>query len=186
MSYGNNNLADDLAYDLTLFEAPSARRKVSGKKPVNDMHDNKKTSVNEPDTDINSKDTDQREDKKETKKHPFRVIGYGIMGLCAAVAILAMLSGQAKLTELNQKISTANSLLNEKESIYVQNEMRLETELSPETVEYYAGKVLGMTKVDNTKKEFIKLSEGDKAVIAEHNKTTFGEQLFEQFTSLWE
>ncbi len=184
---------DNLAYDLSLFETPSSKSKTT-RKPLGGEKNNSLKEISIYDTD-SEKDFDNEEfdvtkmgtkPKEIVKRHPFKVLGYGVMLICTAAALIAMLCGQAQLTELNQKINEANLSLNEKESIYIQNEMKLEAELSPETVEYYASKVLGMTKLDNSKKEFIKLSEGDKAVIAEKNNTAFGEQIFEQFISLWE
>ena len=110
------------------------------------------------------------------------------MALTVAIVVggvIAVLCGYARLTELNQKVVDANAMLAEKESIYVQNEMKVEAELSPEIVEEYAVNVLGMTKTDASKKEFIKLSDGDKAVIADGSDRRFGDYLLETIATLW-
>lgn len=171
-------LNENTAYDLSLFETATPAKKQE-KLPAPAVKSPKKTEI----IDIKQIKTDS---KPEKKKSPLTYVAYTFMLLLTASAVIAMLCGQAELTELNQKITEANTILNEKESVYIQTQMHVEAELSPEVVEHYAENVLGMTKIDNSKKEFIKLSEGDKVTIAQSKSGTFGEFITDKIVSMWE
>ncbi len=179
MQYDDKNLA----YDLSLFESSSKRKNSNYKKdPAKEkLNQEKKADV------ITFVNLDKKDKAKvEKKKNPAQILGYATLIMLTAGLIIMMLCGQAELTELNQKISEAETVLNEKESIYIQTEMKVEAELSPETVEYYATNVLGMVKTDNSKKEFIRLSEGDQAEIAQKETGTFGQIISDKWSSIWE
>lgn len=179
MQYDDKNLA----YDLSLFESSSKRKNSNYKKdPAKEkLAQEKKADV------ITFVNLDKKDKAKvEKKKNPAHILGYATLLVLTAGLIIIMLCGQAELTELNQKISEAETVLNEKESIYIQTEMKVEAELSPETVEHYATNVLGMVKTDNSKKEFIRLSEGDQAEIAKKDTGTFGQIIYDKWTDIWE
>jgi len=171
-------LDQNTAYDLSLFETTSPAKKQE-KVPAPAVKVPKKTEI------IDIKDI-KTEREPIKKKNPLTYILSTVMILMVAASVIGMLCGQAELTELNQKINEATSVLNEKESVYIQTQMHVEAELSPEMVEHYAENVLGMTKIDNSKKEFIKLSEGDKVTIVENKNGTFGEFITDKIMSMWE
>ena len=84
-----------------------------------------------------------------------------------------------------QEIITAQATLEDAQSIYTQNEMKIEANLSNEDIEKYATDVLGMTKASNTQKEFVSLSEGDKAEVFEQKDDNLFTQFIESIKNLW-
>jgi predicted lipid-binding transport protein (Tim44 family) len=93
--------------------------------------------------------------------------------------------GQVQLTELNQEIVNAQALLADTQSIYTQNQMKLEANLSNEEVERYAEDVLGMTKASNAQKEFVTLSHGDKAEVTAQGSENIFTKFIESIQNLW-
>ncbi|MBQ2603585.1 MAG: septum formation initiator family protein [Acutalibacteraceae bacterium] len=104
--------------------------------------------------------------------------------LCV-IALVAIIHGQAQLTELNQQISDAQIQLTELQSYYTQMEMKVENKLGPSVIEEYAKNELGMKKTQSFQKEFISLSEGDSATIANGGKKNFIESVLEHLDNLW-
>ena len=97
----------------------------------------------------------------------------------------AIVHGQAQLTELNQQISNSKTELTELQSYYTQIEMKVENKLGPSVVEEYAKNDLGMKKTESYQKEFISLSDGDKAeILAEKDKSIF-ESIIEGLKEIW-
>ena len=108
-----------------------------------------------------------------------------ILGLVAVFLIASIIHGQVQLTEINQEIINARAELAEKQSIYTQLEMKVDSSISTSAVEKYAKETLHMSKATNSQKEFISLSEGDKAeVILTENKNIF-QRLWDAIASLW-
>lgn len=101
------------------------------------------------------------------------------------VALTSIIHGQAQLTELNQQISDAQVELTQLQSYYTQMEMKVENKLGPSVVEEYAKNVLGMEKTQSFQKEFISLSEGDKAVVASDGKKSILEMIADAIKSVW-
>ena len=90
-----------------------------------------------------------------------------------------------QLTELNQEIITAKSLLADSQSIYTQNQMKVESKLSNAEIEEYAENVLGMTKASNAQKEFVTLSGGDKAEVSAQESDNHFTQFIDSIKNLW-
>ncbi len=101
------------------------------------------------------------------------------------IALVAIIHGQAQLTELNQQISDAQTELTELQSYYTQMEMKVENKLGPSVIEEYAKNELGMNKTQSFQKEFISLSEGDSAYIANSGKKNFFESVLDHLDSIW-
>ena len=112
------------------------------------------------------------------------VVGLAVSGLII-VALTSIIHGQAQLTELNQQISDAQVELTQLQSYYTQMEMKVENKLGPSVVEEYAKNVLGMEKTQSFQKEFISLSEGDKAVVASSGKKNIFEMIADAIKSAW-
>lgn len=184
--YGNHNLA----YDFTLFEEAEVRPIMKGKKSGVERADSgaaRKENI------PSAKKTEKRSSAKATRvkrvkrrKSNFGRIVLGVIaGLAVVVIIAAIIHGQVQLTELNQEIIDARAELAEKQSIYTQLAMKVDSSISNSAVEEYAQETLNMNKAANSQKEFVSLSEGDKAeVTLESNKNIF-ESIAEFFASLW-
>ncbi|MDR0914754.1 MAG: hypothetical protein LBM65_06340 [Oscillospiraceae bacterium] len=129
----------------------------------------------------------QKELDKVRRRHhnPFLVAG-GFFTITIAAFVMGMIIfGYAQVTELNQKISTAEATLAENKSYTTQLEMKLQAKDTPNALENYAQDELGMIKESNAQQEQIVLSQGDKAQIME----TQGDDIFSRigaaFSELW-
>lgn len=124
--------------------------------------------------------------REKRRKTNFARIALGVVfGLAAVVMIASIIHGQVQLTEINQEIINARAELAEKQSIYTQLEMKVDSSISTSAVEKYAQETLHMSKATNSQKEFIFLSEGDKAeVVLSENKSIF-RRLWDAISSLW-
>ena len=99
--------------------------------------------------------------------------------------INAIIVGQVQLTELNQKIISAQETLADTQSIYTQNQMKLEASLSNAEIEKHATEVLGMTKASNAQKEFVSIESGDKAEVSAQKGENIFTQFIESIKNLW-
>lgn len=135
----------NLAYDLSLFEENSSR----SKRQNNVVKIPKKTQ------------------KVSTKKKlNFATTALTFFSTAIVVSIIAMMIvSQIQLAELTDDINDANKVLDEKNSLYTQLQMKLESDLSLTTVENYAKNNLGMKKISPNQVEYINLSHGDKAEV---------------------
>lgn len=166
----------DRGYDLSLFESDgNAARK---KKAAPARHAEKKNNVIELNV--------QEYSKSERRQHN---IGSLILGfVCAAVITLCVgmiIHGQVELTELNQQIASAQVQLEEKKSEYTQMQAKMEASFSTAAIEKYASEELGMSKATNQQKEYISLSEGDKAEVYTQKQTNIFTEIGEALSSLW-
>lgn len=100
------------------------------------------------------------------------------------ICLIANISGRVALTEVNQKITSATRELAQQESIYTQNKLKLDTKYSTVVVEEYAKKYLNMGRSTNYQKEFINLSEGDKAEIVQIEEQNIFEKMFDSIKAL--
>jgi cell division protein FtsL len=177
----------NLAYDLTLFEEPyeegtSARfRKKSGGDAV----------TNEGG--VSEKQDDNREPVKRrskaadggNKKNLSRIVLSVAVSLVVITVIVSIIYGQVQLTELNQRITDAQNELSEKQSIYTQLEMKVDSSVSTTVVEQYAKDKLAMNKANNSQKEFVSLSDGDKAEVTMSEEKNIFERICDAIASLW-
>lgn len=108
-----------------------------------------------------------------------------ILGIIVIVLIIAVISSQVQLTELNQKINDAKNLLSEKQSEYTQLQMKIDANLSTTVIEKYAQEKLGMSKASNAQKEFISLSQGDKAEVTVKPQSNIFTAIGDAFSNLW-
>lgn len=115
---------------------------------------------------------------------------YGVIKGLSCGAVVAIMLGcvivkQAQLTELNQQITNANKTLEEQKSLYIQTQMKVEAKYSSDIVEESAQSELGMSRADSYQKEYISLSEGDKAEISETGGTNIFETIANAIADLW-
>ena len=106
-------------------------------------------------------------------------------GAIVAIMLGCVIVKQAQLTELNQQITNANKTLEEQKSLYIQTQMKVEAKYSSDIVEESAQSELGMSRADSYQKEYISLSEGDKAEISETGGTNIFETIANAIADLW-
>lgn len=176
----------NLAYDFALFEEDppqtSARLKKRSGGDAVAAEDSKQENRDNP------RASERKRAKTATRKKKSNV-GRIVLGviLCVAVmgVIISIIHGQVQLTELNQEIVNARAELAEKQSIYTQLEMKVDSSVSTTVVEQYAKENLAMSKANNSQKEFINLSEGDKAEVTMSEDKNLFERVGDFFASLW-
>lgn len=176
-----------LAYDLTLFEESEADN-ASG---IREDEVRSERAEGSTDRNINhqrdrrtkEKKTDKRRRRRRSKLG--RIIFGVIAGLLMAFVVVSIIHGQVQLTELNQEIADAKARLAEQQSIYTQLEMKVDSSISTTVVEDYAKNNLHMNKASNSQKEFVNLSDGDKAEVSLSEDKNIFESIAEAISSLW-
>ena len=170
MVYENN-----AAYKFDMFRdntAPELPKKKTAEKHKND---NKVVSIPQ-----------EALIKIRRRKHnPFKLFLGSAAAAVVVIIIGAIIVGQVQLTELNQQIITAQETLRNSQSEYTQNQMALQSKLSTSEIEKYAQDKLGMSKAENVQKEYVSLSEGDKAEIFENANRNFFQKIIDAITGLW-
>ncbi len=180
MAYNKN-----AAYDLSLFDddtaytagtaAPERKDETVHKKNANKTRTSKVVSL--PEDEIN---------KIRRRRHnPLKLVAGSIGGVAAALIVGIIIVGQVEIAELNDQIVTAQSTLANAQSVYTENQMKVEANLSSSAIEEYAESVLGMTKASNTQKEFVSLSGGDKAEVSLQEDSNIFTQFIDSITNLW-
>lgn len=178
----------NLAYDFTLFEEPqtrgvSARLKGKAKDKSAEADSVKQNSDGKSVTGAKSKSGVKRIRRRRSN---FARIAMGIVfGISVAFIVASIIHGQVQLTELNQEIADAKTRLAEQQSVYTQLEMKVDSSISTTVVEDYAEKELKMSKASNAQKEFVNLSDGDKAEVSLSPDKNIFESIAEAFASLW-
>jgi len=157
------------AYDFSLFEEED--------EVVREDSESKKNKV----YDIRT----ERMRRRKPKVDPLTAVVSVAVAALVVVSLTSIIHGQAQLTELNQQISDAQVELTQLQSYYTQMEMKVENKLGPSVVEEYAKNSLGMEKTQSFQKEFISLSEGDKAVVASAEKKNIFEMIADAIKSAW-
>ena len=169
MAYNEHSVA----YDLDLFK-DNAAKKIPEKQNTKDT-ENKVVKISEEDT----------YRIRRRKHNPFKIFVGSISATVATVIIAAIIVGQAQLTELNQQIITAQETLENAQSTYTQLQMGIQSKLSTTEIEKYAETKLGMSKTENAQKEFVSLSQGDKAEISGEANLNFFQKIINAITGLW-
>lgn len=180
MAYENHNAA----YDLSLFDddrystaAPKRRERVRTTPKTKKQAVHKDNVVEFSEENVNL--------ARRRKHNPLKLFVGGICAAAVTFVIGAIIVGQVQLTELNQEIVSAQTQLEDVQSVYTQNEMKLEAKLSNAEIEKHATEELGMTKASNAQKEFISLESGDKAEVSVQKDDNIFTQFIESITDLW-
>jgi len=177
MVYNDRNLA----YDLRLFEDDV----YASVTETRDKQDNKRTKRPEKKNIEHAAEKKRHKVIKRRKNNFFMISAVVAFALAVVVVVGMIIHGQVQLTELNQQIANANRSLEEKQSLYTQIEMKVDASVSTAVVEDFAKKQLGMSKVANSQKEFVSLSQGDKVEITKSEDKGVIEALAEAISSLW-
>ncbi len=159
------------AYDLTLFEEEQEYELAGAKSQKNIIY--------------NIEDERKKRSQAKPKINPLTAFISVAVSALVIVALAAIIHGQAQLTELNQQISDAQGELTELESYYTQMEMKVENKLGPSVIEEYAKNVLGMAKTESYQKEFISLSDGDKADVVKSKDKNLFEKIADGLNEFW-
>lgn len=173
----------NLAYDLSLFEDDGKKYTTvpqsTRKKTKSGANAAKKKTVADKAADNNAQ-------KGQRKKYsPLKVLGTAVAGVFVVGALATIIMGQAQLTELNRSIDKKTEELKQKDSQYTQLDMNVRSRYSTAIVEEYAKDELGMSKATNYQKEFVNLSEGDKAeVLTEESQNIFS-TIIDAITGIW-
>jgi cell division protein FtsL len=175
-----------LAYDLTLFEESEADNVSNIER---ESSENKSERADGGTRNSNKRDRNNRTKKNSKQKGRRSKIGriiFGVVcGLLMAFVVVSIIHGQVQLTELNQEIADAKARLAEQQSIYTQLEMKVDSSISTTVVEDYAKNNLHMNKAANSQKEFVNLSDGDKAEVSLSGDKNIFESIAEAISSLW-
>lgn len=124
--------------------------------------------------------------KGERRKHNVATLVLGfIMAIIITAIVGFMIHGQVQLAEINQQITSAQTELDHSKSEYIQMQARAEALLSTSSIEEYARTQLGMTKATNQQKEYISLSQGDKAEVYTQSSDNVFTRIGDFFSSLW-
>ena len=181
MAYTTQNAA----YDLSLFDeelnfstaAPKRRDEDESKRQGRKKQHRRNQVVKLPQEELN---------KIRRRKHnPVKIALGGVSAAIATFVIGVIIVGQVQLTELNQEIISAKKTLADTESVYIQNQMKVESNLSNAEIEKYATEVLGMNKASNAQKEFVALESTDKAEVSERKDGNIFTRFFESLSNLW-
>lgn len=174
----------NLAYDLRLFEETeekSAEKEARSEEKGQELTEKDDAAVRER----KSKKAKSVKKSKKKKSGVARIVIAAILGAAVLVTVVSIIHGQVQLTELNQQIINAKDDLSEKQSLYTQLEMKVDSGISTAVVEQYAHDNLSMSKASNSQKEFISLSEGDKAEVSLDSQKNIFELIAEAISSLW-
>ncbi len=149
------------AYDLSLFEESTSPRKRKGaavpakKKKPGPKQSGKVVVV-----------SDEMLDRIARRRvNPIKVAATALFGGMIAFLLVVNISGRVALTELNQEILDTRDKLVQQQSIYTQTELSVDSQYSTAIVEEYAKDELNMSRATNYQKEFVSLSDGDKAEV---------------------
>ena len=158
------------AYDISLFESTAPQ--------IDREREKKKNNV--------LKIPNEKLQKKARKRvTAMRTVQVCVIGLIIATFVGFIIQGQVRLTELNQQITNATATLDEQESLYTQVQMKVESKLSSTVVEEYAQKELGMSRADSYQKNYISLSQADKAEVSQAESSNIFESIAGAFANLW-
>lgn len=177
MSYKNENAA----YDLSLFESTAVPlKKEPEKKKSSNQSNNQKQKNN-----VVKLTNEQIYSMRKRKHNPLKIAVGVLFGAVVTFVIATIIQGQVQLTELSKEIAKANKELSIQQSIYTEMQMKANAALSPSVIDEYAVTKLGMTKATNTQKEFVNLSEGDKAEIMQTQNDNIFTTIANAIAGLW-
>lgn len=161
-------LSSNNAYDISVFEDENLENQ--------DLH--KKNKV----VKIPKKKIEQA---KRRKRNPLKLTVSFLFSAVVVAVVGMIIYSQVQLTELNQKISEAQETLENSQSEYTQMQMNVDAKYTTSIIEEYAQDKLGMTKANNSQKEFVDLSSGDKAKVIEKEDKSIFDTIVDWISSIW-
>lgn len=125
-------------------------------------------------------------EKAKRRKHSKLKLAFGFTVSAMIVFVTGIIIyGNVQLTELNQQIADAEEVLKNSQSEYTQMQMNVDAKYTTAIIEEYAKNELGMTKSSNAQKEFVDLSNGDKAEITVESEESVFDKIADAISSLW-
>lgn len=173
MSYNNRNAA----YDLSLFESTAV--------PLEKEPEKKKSNNQKAKNNVVKITNEQIYIIRKRRHNPLKLAVGVVFGAVVTFVIATIIQGQVQLTELSKEIASANKELSIQQSIYTEMQMKANATLSPSVIDEYAVNKLGMTKAINSQKEFVNLSEGDKAEITQTQNDNIFTTIANAIAGLW-
>ncbi len=173
MSYNNRNAA----YDLSLFESTAV--------PLEKEPEKKKSNNQKAKNNVVKISNEQIYIIRKRRHNPLKLAVGVVFGAVVTFVIATIIQGQVQLTELSKEIASANKELSIQQSIYTEMQMKANATLSPSVIDEYAVNKLGMTKAINSQKEFVNLSEGDKAEITQTQNDNIFTTIANAIAGLW-
>ncbi len=176
MAYGAYAM-NSRGYDLSLFETTKGTA-VPKEAPV-------KVRKNKTEANIVRL---KREDIDAAQRRKYNIPALILSFVMSAVIIFALCGivyGQVSLSELNQQIISAENTLSQRQSEQLQIQAKVDSSLSTLAVEEFAKKNLGMVKASNQQKEYVSLSQGDKAQVYMEEEKNLFEQIGDYISGLW-
>lgn len=152
-----------IAYDFSLFE--------TNKNNIENIENIEKKAEENEQSKILEVMSEEDLMKLERRKHnPLAIIIFLLCSVIIFTVAATLVKSEAMISELNSQITSAENELQEQENAYSQYQMQVESIYSLRVIEDYAKNELGMVKIENNRKEFISLSEGDKAEIIQSSE----------------
>ena len=173
MSYNNRNAA----YDLSLFESTAV--------PLEKEPEKKKSNNQKAKNNVVKISNEQIYIIRKRRHNPLKLAVGVVFGAVVTFVIATIIQGQVQLTELSKEIASANKELSIQQSIYTEMQMKANATLSTSVIDEYAVNKLGMTKAINSQKEFVNLSEGDKAEITQTQNDNIFTTIANAIAGLW-
>lgn len=175
------------AYDLSLFDDESVYTDgtAAPKREKESVHKKNKKADRAKANKVVKLPEDELNKIRRRRHNPLKLVLGSLGGAAVAFVVGIIIVGQVQLTELNDRIVEAQGILANAQSVYTENEMKVEAGLSGSAIEEYAENNLGMTKASNAQKEFVSLSGGDKAEVFSQNDENIFTQFLDSIANLW-
>jgi cell division protein FtsL len=142
---------ENLAYDLSLFEAREDREEIE-------------EAAQAPQEEKNA---------EKAKVSPAAVVRWSAAALFIVLALTAMMICNVQLTQLNDELSTSQNKLSAVQSEQVTLSMQLESRTSLSNVENYATNQLGLKKSNQSQIHYIHLADKDRVDITPKSENIF-------------
>ena len=159
MAIGNYNAA----YDLSLFdESLNASSAVPKRRADGEAHQQNRKRQNRRNQVMKLPEEELNKIRRR-KRNPLQ-IAMGATGAAVVTFVIGIIIA---------------------ESLYVQNQMKVEAAHTNAEIEKYATEVLGMSKASNAQKEFIALETDDKAEVSSQKDSNIFTRFFDSLSNLW-
>lgn len=181
MAHNNNNAA----YDLSLFDEETSYGSAAPKRDHADAPEKSPSGARKKKAKVVQLPEEELQKIRLRRHNPIKIALSTVCALVISAIIGAIIVGQVQLTELNQQVIDAQAKLEDTQSIYIQNQMKVEANLSNAEIEEYVQEKLGMTKASNAQKEFVTLESGDKAEVSSQREENIFTKFIESIKNLW-
>lgn len=156
------------AYDLSILDSFAADMSGTDKKSKKKKKSGQIISISEGSS-----------AKAQRRKHnPATILGISFLTLLIAVILITLVHLNAKLNEVNEQINQEEKVLTDLMNKEAQYRLTIDSKFTDDYVRKYAENKLNMTPVKSAQKQFISLSEGDKAEVVEKNSS---DNIFDYF-----